>query len=596
MNVQEVHEELRRRSGLHLSTGAEPGTGPQVGSVLGRCLLTEQLGKGTSGLVFRALHQTLNIPVAVKILRPDEQERDRQIYFQLRDEAQLLAQLNHPHIVRVLDFEDNMEMPYLVLEYVEGLTLAELIQQSGRLQPDRALRIVAQVADGLGAAWKLGIIHRDVKPGNILIDKHGNAKLADLGQAVLASELIAGTGASPDAAGTPAYIAPEQMLNPKDVTFRADIYSLGATLYHAVTGRMPFTGRSAREVMIKQVREPVVPPHHLVPGLDRAVSDLIVRMLAKDPSDRFGSANELMAALTRLSSRGQEAGVLRPSQSRAEELLRKAVEAAKTGNKQRANSLFKAVTELEPKCELAWQWLASVAATPAEAVNALEKVLALNAANERARAALQTARLQAGYAEIRSGNKKQARAYLLPVVQQDPNNEQAWLGLAAAAEVSSEAESALERVLALNPGHEVARQQLNLRRSANSTGTLTAKGKRVLVVDDSATIRKVISIVLSKAGYQVLEAVDGYAAVNLLRDTVPDLILLDITMPGIDGYQVCKVVRSDPRTKSIPVIMLSGKDGFFDKIRGRMAGSSRYLTKPCKADEVLQAVREYCPV
>src|SRR5207249_8686491 len=126
------------------------------------------------------------IPVAVKVLQPSQSQHDHQVYHHLKLEAQLLAQLNHPHIVRIWDFEDDRELPYLVLEYVEGLNLEQLIRQSGRLRLDRAMQIVTQVASGLGAAWKLGVIHRDIKPGNILLDKAGNAKLADLGQALVA--------------------------------------------------------------------------------------------------------------------------------------------------------------------------------------------------------------------------------------------------------------------------------------------------------------------------------------------------------------------------------------------------------------------------
>jgi WD40 repeat protein len=272
-----------------------------IGCVLGKCLLTRQLGQGTSGVVFQALHTGLNIPVAVKVLPRHVLDHDGSIYRQFRTEAAVLGQLNHPHIIRLLDFQDDAELPYLVLEYIEGLTLAELIHQSGRLRLDRAVKIIAQVAEGLAAARKCGVVHRDVKPGNILLARDGKAKLADLGLALVSSDRLHG-GPAPVArmAGTAGYVAPEQALNAGGIDHRSDIYALGATFYHAVTGQFPFTGRSAREVMLKHLQEEAVPPHLLVPGLDPAVSNVILTMMAKEPGQRFQEYEQLLKALAEL--------------------------------------------------------------------------------------------------------------------------------------------------------------------------------------------------------------------------------------------------------------------------------------------------------
>ncbi|MFN4258793.1 MAG: serine/threonine-protein kinase [Gemmataceae bacterium] len=273
---------------------------PEVGAVLGKCLLTERLGQGSAGVVFRAMHQTLNIPVAVKVLHMDAEQTGSDAYAQLRSEARLLAQMNHPHVVRVLDFEDAIDFPYLVLEYVEGLSLAQLITQSGRLRWDRATEIIRQTALALAAASRLRIVHRDVKPGNILLTRDGTAKLADLGLAVVGGKRGGDGGNAPAMAGTAAYISPEQVSNSTPIDFRADIYSLGATFYHAVTGELPFTGRSRLEVMLKHVKEELVPPHQQASEVPMPISQLITRMMAKEPAARPADYDQLLADLERL--------------------------------------------------------------------------------------------------------------------------------------------------------------------------------------------------------------------------------------------------------------------------------------------------------
>jgi hypothetical protein len=279
----------------------------QIGSVLGKCLLTELLGQGGSGMVFRALHQGLNIPVAVKVLQRDALERDPRVYERLKAEARLLAQLNHPAVVRVLDFEDDAAFPYLVLEYVEGFTLSDLIHQSGSIRPHRAVRIVMQVAEGLAAARKIGIVHRDVKPANVLLTRDGHAKVADLGLAVVVdglSRYSLGVGSAHDeAAGTVAYMSPEQFSAENGLDHRADIYSLGATFYHAITGQPPFTGGTHLEIMLKHAQEMPVPPHLVVREITPSCSAVILKMMSKDPAQRYPSYDELLPALAELSAR-----------------------------------------------------------------------------------------------------------------------------------------------------------------------------------------------------------------------------------------------------------------------------------------------------
>lgn len=277
---------------------------PQVGDQYGKYFLTEELGRGAAAVVFRAFNRTLNNTVALKVLKlPRGSGPDSPLLKGLRSEAQLLARFNHPTLVRVFDLVEDVTYPFLVLEYVEGLTLVDLLGHAGRIRLDRAVKLIAAIAEGLAAAQrKIGLVHRDVKPGNILLARDGSIKLADLGLAVIAeSQPITTTplpGGTP-VAGTAAYMAPEQCQG-ESVDHRADIYSLGATFYHAVVGDMPFRGKNRVEVMMKQTREQPIPPHHLVPGLDPAVSEVILHMMSKTPGERYQSYDDLLGDLNLL--------------------------------------------------------------------------------------------------------------------------------------------------------------------------------------------------------------------------------------------------------------------------------------------------------
>jgi hypothetical protein len=269
-----------------------PAEGLRIGATLGKCLLTEVLGQGGGGTVYRALHQGLNIPVAVKVFPHGPGGELPIAARQLRHEARLLAQLNHPNVVRILDFADDPQGTYLVMEFVEGLTLADLIRQGGRVEQRRALAVVRQVAEALAAAHRLGIVHRDVKPANVLLTREGTAKLADLGLA-----LVVGTEDDRQIVGTALYMAPEQSTGAVPLDHRADQYALGATWYHAVTGQPPFNGETPLAVLVQHASAPPVPPHQLLPHLHPAVSALILRLLAKAPADRFATYADLIAAL-----------------------------------------------------------------------------------------------------------------------------------------------------------------------------------------------------------------------------------------------------------------------------------------------------------
>lgn len=281
---------------------------PAIGDQLGKFLLTEEIARGGTAVVFRALNRSLNSTVAIKVMKMDREEglsnEQLETLDSLRREAQLLARFNHPNLVRVYDLDEEAVYPFLVLEFVEGLSLFEILNHVGRIRLDRAVSIVTSVIEGLSEAQrKIGLVHRDIKPGNILLGRDGCIKLADLGLAMTTDTWCNTSGANSSVlAGTAAYMAPE-LCTSGEVDHRTDIYSLGATFYHMVVGEMPFKGKNRMEIMLKHTKDMPVPPHERYTGLDVCVSDVIMKMMAKLPEERYQSYEELLADLSQLNSR-----------------------------------------------------------------------------------------------------------------------------------------------------------------------------------------------------------------------------------------------------------------------------------------------------
>lgn len=277
---------------------------PLVGTRIGPYLLTNQTGSGSSSVVYRAVHMHLQRLVAVKVMQPRLIKAYPELRMHFWAEARLLAQLRHPNIVSVIDCAEHAGLPYLVMEYVEGFTLNELIEQSGRLVWDRAVRIALQIAQALTATERLGIVHRDVKPSNILITKDGTAKLADVGLACAA--IHPGTvslARSPDEVepvGTAAYMSPEQARGDQQLDTRADIYSLGVTCYQMLAGQLPYYASSQRDILRMHLHDDPTPPHQLVPDIPIMLSALVMQMMAKVPDHRVNSASELIEPLQRI--------------------------------------------------------------------------------------------------------------------------------------------------------------------------------------------------------------------------------------------------------------------------------------------------------
>jgi tRNA A-37 threonylcarbamoyl transferase component Bud32 len=268
---------------------------PQVGDLIGKCRLLREIGHGASSVVFLAHHEALDLDVVVKVLLADSGRGHHRAL--TVNEAQLLARLNHPGIVRLFDFDDAGHHPHLIVEYIDGPCLSTLLRQRGRLPVDDALPLFFQVAEALAYAdATLGLIHCDLKPENILLTAGGQAKLADFG---LAKARHRGSSLPVDVVvGTPSYIAPEQVRSGLAGTDRrSDIYSLGATFYHVLSGRPPFSDEDPIKLMVKRLDEDPVPVHLLAPAVSPRVSELLMSMLVRDPQRRLDTYDELVESI-----------------------------------------------------------------------------------------------------------------------------------------------------------------------------------------------------------------------------------------------------------------------------------------------------------
>ena len=267
-----------------------------IGTVLGgRYRLIELLGQGGMATVYRARDSQLERDVAVKLLRP-EYGRDPDFFARFRQEAQSAASLNHPSVVAVYDYGTDEAGPYIVMELVDGEDLASIIRRSGPLPPRQAARLAAEIGRAIAAAHDNGLIHRDIKPGNVLVTREGRAKVTDFGIARALAEAqftLPGT-----TIGSVHYFSPEQARG-EPAGPESDIYSLGIVLYELITGRRPWEGDSAASIATARLTGPVPSPSAVRSGIPPVLEAIDRKALAQRPEDRFANAMAMVEALER---------------------------------------------------------------------------------------------------------------------------------------------------------------------------------------------------------------------------------------------------------------------------------------------------------
>lgn len=263
--------------------------------------LLDKIAEGGMGAIYRGRNRATSEIVAIKIMPPHMATNDT-LLKRFEQEFRVANRLDHTNIVRALDYGTEGNTPYLVMEFVDGESLGQRIERDGPIPEVEAIRIIAQVAQGLHRAHKLGLIHRDVKPDNILITRDGVAKLADLGL-VKEQEADLNLTKTGRGLGTPHFMAPEQFRNAKGADARCDIYSLGATLYMMVTGELPFKSSGPLDAWMKKIHNELVPPRELVPALSDRLDWAILRAMHADPVMRPPTCREFIEDLTGHSTR-----------------------------------------------------------------------------------------------------------------------------------------------------------------------------------------------------------------------------------------------------------------------------------------------------
>ena len=440
----------------------------------------ETVGRGGMGIVFKAQDLDLEDVVAIKVLSPDWESDDQQLLQRFKREINLNRKIKHPNVARIHDFGMSGDFPYITMEYVPGRDLRTIIQTEGRLPQARAISILRQIALGSEAAHKLGIIHRDLKSQNVMVEESGAVAILDFGlargktteQLTLDSVMV----------GTPHYMSPEQALGrPTDA--RSDVYSIGVMAYECLTGRVPYDGESPLVIAMKHVSEP--PPEdlrHLGDAAPEFVA-IIYKALAKDPAARFPTAADLEADLAMLPPFQEAAGAGAPAAEATGVPPPTLIPPPAPGIPQPAIAAASAILDM------------AAMPTPVRPVTAVSVVPTPATAKNRP-----------------------------PVV---------------------------------------------------------------LLVEGDARARKTLADVLGRHGCRTLEAKDGPEALErLLQDTV-DLLLMDVQLPGMDGFDVTRVIKAQPQTAQLPVVLTSARLDRSHFAFAIQSGATDVLGKPLQHEAVV---------
>lgn len=336
---------------------------PLVGQNLGGYEVIRKLGEGGMGKVFEARQISLDRGVALKTLLPAIAAQ-KEFVTRFMREALSVAKLNHNNIIQIYDVGKAGDIYYFAMEFVRGRSLQDMIEAQGKIDPETAVGYVVQAARGLEYAHRKNIIHRDIKPDNIMINEDGIAKVADMGLAKDIQQEEQSVTMSGVAMGTPYYIAPEQATNAKKADGRADIYSLGCTLYHMILGKIPYDGASAYEIITKHLKEPLTQMHEVDKNIPEGLSEIVTKMLAKDREERYQTMTEIIADLEEYLGVNRKGAEFTPTEGQIQALREENANIAKARNNPIGKAALLGISALVIICALIGlvRWQAAPAA------------------------------------------------------------------------------------------------------------------------------------------------------------------------------------------------------------------------------------------
>jgi serine/threonine protein kinase len=452
----------------------------------------EVVGQGGQGLVYKAVDNNLNRLVALKLLRTEYSE-DKEFVRQFESEAHITALINHPNVVRVFSFGADEGHVYLAMELVGKGTMDDLMEKLGRVPEARALQIGIDIARGLKAGHEQGLVHRDVKPGNVLFGEDGSSKIVDFGLAMFLEQEAAESG---EIWGTPYYLSPER-LHRQQEDFRSDIYSLGATLFHAIAGRPPFEAEDATGVAMKHMNATAVSIQAWAPDVTNATAFVINRTLSKNPAERYGSYDEFIEQLQFARDEALAKKTTGPKQKQPNRVV------IEDAGSQKANSLLTIATLAVLIAGVGvGVWVMSKAGKKTDAV--IQDYAGLSAFGPEWSAAR----------DLLAGGKSAEAIEAFRKIASDSRGEQkVWATIfqALSHQVSGNSQAASSALAGLNTGSPLGRFYSALAPSISSTGAVT------IAAAEGYNRENYESLALLFLAVKAYESGDGEQASNLFR-------------------------------------------------------------------------------
>jgi serine/threonine protein kinase len=526
-------EHLTRTGQLTAFQARKVAAGNSAELVLGNYVILNQIGQGGMGVVYKAMHRRMKRLVAIKIIKKGLAERE--FIERFRREIEAAARLVHPHVVAAYDADECELGDFLVMEYVEGTDLRDIVRRTGPLHVDEALSILKQSAQALQYAHDQGIIHRDIKPANLMRDITNVTKIADLGLARVlnSNETREGLTEVGMVAGTLDYMPPEQAVDSSTVDHRADIYSLGCTFFYLLTGGPPFTGRSVLEKMLAHKETPPPNLFDLVDDVSQDVDDIFQKMMVKDPDDRYQSMNELIQDISDLDADATDLRSLAASGADTTVLI---VEKSRL----QAAMITKMLNEMDIDD-------VHVTSCGKDAIEKLEKI--------PVHVVLTSAQLPdmlgVSLAEHIRDELRWSQVAVV-VMASDPLNRSMSkmldrIGACAVIQKpfdSAQLNTTIDQVLAAEN---------------SDTGELSLlRTRQVLIVDDSRVAQRRIQQTLTELGFsEFVTADDGMQGVSCMKEETFDLVVTDYNMPNMDGHEFVSWVRNESEHRDVPIIMVT---------------------------------------